>query len=247
MVSAARDASPPVDAAARRDARDPRADRRAGDRPATRVGHRHPRPGRRPDAPARRPVDDALRLGPGQPRRRGRRSRRAGKIPPEAAIDSPDWYAPLDRHRASTITGLARARFATGGAASTGSSSGGPGEAPTDAGHTVSERRLERRRSPTSARSTSTPCARRSRATRRRPTPAARRSPPARPNPYKHEFTVRLVVDRPARIPTPGVDRRVFTSAAGPDACAPASRSGWAPAARRRSATPTSTATTCRS
>ena len=40
-------------------------------------------------------MDVALRLGPRRPRRRGRRGRQAAQIPPEAAIDSPDWYAPL--------------------------------------------------------------------------------------------------------------------------------------------------------
>jgi len=38
----------------------------------------------------------------------------SGKIPPEAAIDSPDWYAPLTGRQVQ-ITGLARARFAAGG------------------------------------------------------------------------------------------------------------------------------------
>jgi hypothetical protein len=38
----------------------------------------------------------------------------SGDIPPEAAIDSPDWYAPLTGSSVE-ITGLARARFATGG------------------------------------------------------------------------------------------------------------------------------------
>src|SRR5205085_1767190 len=38
----------------------------------------------------------------------------AGHIPPEAAIDSPDWYAPLTGSSVQ-ITGLARARFATAG------------------------------------------------------------------------------------------------------------------------------------
>jgi hypothetical protein len=37
----------------------------------------------------------------------------SGDIPPEAAIDSPDWYAPLTGS-STEITGLARARFATG-------------------------------------------------------------------------------------------------------------------------------------
>src|SRR6185503_11840544 len=37
----------------------------------------------------------------------------SGKIPPEAAIDSPDWYAPVSGS-ALDVTGLARARFATG-------------------------------------------------------------------------------------------------------------------------------------
>ncbi|HWX75760.1 MAG TPA: hypothetical protein VNZ05_10660, partial [Solirubrobacteraceae bacterium] len=38
----------------------------------------------------------------------------SGNIPPEAAISSPDWYAPLTGSSVE-ITGLARARFATGG------------------------------------------------------------------------------------------------------------------------------------
>src|SRR5204863_373246 len=38
----------------------------------------------------------------------------AGNIPAEAAIDSPDWYAPLTGSSVD-VTGLARARFATGG------------------------------------------------------------------------------------------------------------------------------------
>jgi hypothetical protein len=38
----------------------------------------------------------------------------SGDIPPEAAINSPDWYAPLTGSSAQ-INGLARARFATGG------------------------------------------------------------------------------------------------------------------------------------
>ncbi len=39
----------------------------------------------------------------------------SGKIPAEAAIDSPDWYAPVTGDSVN-ITGLARARFAPGGA-----------------------------------------------------------------------------------------------------------------------------------
>src|SRR5581483_1614599 len=38
---------------------------------------------------------------------------RSGKIPPEAAIDSPDWYAPLTGS-SFRVAGLARSRFATG-------------------------------------------------------------------------------------------------------------------------------------
>jgi subtilase family protein len=38
----------------------------------------------------------------------------SGNIPPEAAINSPDWYAPLTGS-STEITGLARARFASGG------------------------------------------------------------------------------------------------------------------------------------
>jgi subtilase family protein len=38
----------------------------------------------------------------------------SGDIPPEAAINAPDWYAPLTG-TSMDVTGLARARFATGG------------------------------------------------------------------------------------------------------------------------------------
>ena len=41
-------------------------------------------------------------------------SSKRSKVPPEAAIYSPDWYAPLTG-KTLEVTGLARARFASGG------------------------------------------------------------------------------------------------------------------------------------
>ena len=76
----ARDAPPPVDAAPRRDARDPRADRRAGDRPATPPAPAPPTPAPT-RAPSDRPVDDRTSAGAGStsaprsPSRRAARSR----------------------------------------------------------------------------------------------------------------------------------------------------------------------------
>ncbi len=79
VVSAARDASPAVDACAQT-----RRGRSWSRRPSacwrrTPIGAGHPRPRRRPDEALDRPVDDALRLGPGECGRCGRASRRAGR------------------------------------------------------------------------------------------------------------------------------------------------------------------------
>ena len=158
------------------------------------------------------------------------RSRRAGKIPPEAAIDSPDWYAPLTG-TSSTIGGLARARFATGGKFHWKLEWGaGPGADDLD---DRPRGRLDRRRSPTSARSTSTPSAPRWPATRRPLDPGVPTFAPLGRTPTSSEFTVRLMVtgdgDPDAGRRPPGAHR-----AHRPDAARPATRSAWAPAARRR-------------
>ena len=132
----------------------------------------------------------------------------AGKVPPEAAIDSPDWYAPLTGSSLK-IGGLARARFATGHSFSW-KLQWGAGEAPT-AWHTAK-----------SGNSTTTVTSFGSIDLNQVRSALSSYSPPAdsggptfapgEPNPFKHEFTVRLVVNGQS-IPTPGVDRRVFTSA----------------------------------
>jgi hypothetical protein len=128
-----------------------------------------------------------------------------GDIPPEAAIDSPDWYAPLTGSSVH-ITGLARARFATGGHFHW-KLMWGPGEAPSswttasegDSSGTVTDFGsidLEAVRSAL----------------------ASYVVPPdgggptfglGEPNPYQNEFAVQLEVNG-QDIPLTGIDRRVF-------------------------------------
>ena len=72
------------------------------------------RSGRQPDAAARPAVDRLTSAGGAPNVGAAVGAVLGGNIPPEAAIDSPDWYAPLTGSSAE-ITGLARARFATGG------------------------------------------------------------------------------------------------------------------------------------
>ncbi len=131
----------------------------------------------------------------------------AGDVPPEAAIDSPSWYAPLTG--ASTeITGLARARFAAGdhlhwklmwGAGQAPSSwttvhEGESSGTVTDFGAIDLEsvrKALETYVAPPDAGG---------------PTFAA-----GEPNPFQHEFTVQLEVSGDG-IPLTGIDRRVFST-----------------------------------
>jgi subtilase family protein/hemolysin type calcium-binding protein len=136
---------------------------------------------------------------------------RSGQIPPEAAIDSPDWYAPLTGASVH-ITGLARARFATGGhfhwelqwgvgqepASWTTANQGDSSAEVTDFGNVA----LSQVRAA-----------------------IASYTPPVDPggpvfsaasrNPLKGEFTVRVLV-RGEGVATPGIDRRVLTSAEDP-------------------------------
>jgi subtilase family protein len=132
----------------------------------------------------------------------------SGEIPPEAAIDSPDWYSPITGD-SLPITGLARARFADGGNFHW-RLEWGAGETPTtwntvgegDSSSTVTNFGSVDMNAVRAALASYTP-------------PLDTGGPtfsPNSPNPYKFEFTVRLVVTNPD-IPTPGVDRRVFTSA----------------------------------
>ncbi|HEY4427929.1 MAG TPA: S8 family serine peptidase [Solirubrobacteraceae bacterium] len=135
----------------------------------------------------------------------------SGDIPPEAAIGSPDWYAPLTG--ASTeITGLARARFATGGQFHW-KLMWGPGEAPSswttvregDSSGTVSD-----------FGSIDLNEVRRALATYVvPPDPGGPTFAPGEPNPFQHEFTVQLEVNGHG-IPLTGIDRRVLDTFSDP-------------------------------
>jgi len=131
----------------------------------------------------------------------------SGDIPPEAAIDSPAWYAPLTGPSAD-ITGLARSRFATGGqlhwklmwgAGETPSSwttvhEGESSGTVTDFGSidlTAVRKALETYVVP--------------------PDPGGPAFGAGEPNPFQHEFTVQLEVSGEG-IPTTGIDRRVFST-----------------------------------
>jgi hypothetical protein len=136
---------------------------------------------------------------------------RSGQIPPEAAIDSPDWYAPLTGASVH-IAGMARARFATGTqfhwelqwgvgqepASWTTVKAGDSSGEVTDFGDID----LGQVRSAIAAY-----------------TPPADPGSPAfsavSANPLKNEFTVRVVV-KGQGIATPGIDRRVLSSAEDP-------------------------------
>ncbi len=132
----------------------------------------------------------------------------SGKIPPEVAIDSPDWYAPVTGNSIE-ITGLARSRFAAGGSFNW-KLEWGVGEAPTSwttaksgtSTGTVTDFGSIDLSKVRSAIASSTP-------------PVDLAGPtlsPTSPSPFKNEFTVRVVANG-AGISTPGVDRRVLTSA----------------------------------
>jgi hypothetical protein len=132
----------------------------------------------------------------------------SSKIPPEAAIDTPDWYAPVTGPSVH-VTGLARARFATGGEFHW-RLEWGAGETPTgNQWHAFATGD-----SPNSSVSGTIDL------NQVRAAVAANTIPPdsggpvfsaASPNPYQQEFTVRLVVSG-QDIPTLGVDRRVLTA-----------------------------------
>jgi hypothetical protein len=136
---------------------------------------------------------------------------RNGKIPPEAAIDSPDWYAPLTG-ASFHVSGLARARFAGGGHFSW-KLEWGAGEAPSswevasegESSGTVTDFGDVDLEAVREALASYVPPA----------DPGGPAFAPAGDNPYAHEFAVRLIVEGDD-VPTPGIDRRVFTSAEDP-------------------------------
>lgn len=131
----------------------------------------------------------------------------AGNIPPEAAIDSPNWYAPLTGSSVS-IAGLARARFATGGRFHW-KLEWGAGQAPsawTTAGEGDSSGTV------TSFGSIDLQAVREALATYVVPPDAGGPTfAPAEPNPFQHEFTVQLEVSGEG-LALSGIDRRVFST-----------------------------------
>jgi subtilase family protein len=129
----------------------------------------------------------------------------AGHIPPEAAIDAPDWYAPLTGSSLH-VTGLARARFATGGHFHW-KLMWGPGEAPSS-WTTASEG--ESSGTVTDFGSIDLQAVRSALATYVVPPDGGGPTFGAgEPNPFQNEFAVQLEVNG-QDIPITGIDRRVF-------------------------------------
>ncbi|MEA2479190.1 MAG: hypothetical protein QOJ07_1112 [Thermoleophilaceae bacterium] len=132
----------------------------------------------------------------------------SGKIPPEASIGSPDWYAPLTG-ASVPISGRALARFATGRQFHW-KLEWGPGLAPTS-WNTASEGDSTGA-AVTSFGSIDLNAVRAALASYTRPNdPGMPTFAPGGTDPYKGQFAVRLTVTG-AGIPTPGVDRKVLTA-----------------------------------
>ncbi|MBN8870660.1 MAG: FG-GAP repeat protein [Solirubrobacterales bacterium] len=132
----------------------------------------------------------------------------SGKLPPEATITSPDWYAPLTGDTLQ-VRGLARARVATGGHF-TWKLEWGTGQEPdtwhqvgsgtssgtvTDFGTIQLDQVRQALASYDAGQDSGGPI-----------------FSTSGTDPLDHEFTVRLIVNGDG-IDTPGIDRRVFTSA----------------------------------
>lgn len=136
---------------------------------------------------------------------------REGNIPPEAAIITPDWYAPLVGNSVS-LTGIARARHASGGNFHY-RVEWGAGQAPTglpgnpwnlivegDASGTL-----------TDLGTVNLAAVRAALATFVVPPDAADATfSPSSPHPLQDQFTVRLTVTVPGKMP--GIDRKVLTA-----------------------------------
>ncbi len=142
----------------------------------------------------------------------------SGKIPPEAAIASPDWYAPVTGASVH-ITGLARARFAAAQQFHW-RLEWGVGETPSDAAGSLTPWHTFASGDSPGTSVSGTLDLDQVRSALATYVPAPDTGAPVLPgdvnpatgsNPYKHEFTVRLVVSG-QDIPTPGVDRRVLTA-----------------------------------
>ena len=136
-----------------------------------------------------------------------------GKVPPIAAIDSPDWFAPLTGSRL-VVSGRATAPRASGGRF-TYKLMWAPGLQPTPGTwrvvasgttsgtlHTLGSIDLNAVRK---ALASYTPPA----------DPGAPSFAAGEPNPMQQQFNVQLEVSVPG-VPTPGIDRRVFTAIADP-------------------------------
>ena len=129
----------------------------------------------------------------------------SGDIPPEAAIDSPEWFAPLTGSKVE-ITGLARARFANGGQFHW-KLMWGAGQAPS-AWTTVGEG--ESTGTVSDFGSIDLEAVRKALAEYVvPPDPGGPTFAAGEPNPFQHEFTVQLEVNGQG-IQLPGIDRRVF-------------------------------------
>ncbi len=134
-----------------------------------------------------------------------------GDIPPEAAIDSPSWYAPLTGQSAE-ITGLARARFATGGQLHW-KLMWGAGQVPSS---WTTVREGESSGTVTDFGSIDLETVRKALETYVVPPDAGGPTFGAgEPNPFQHEFTVQIEVSGQG-IPLTGIDRRVFSTFSDP-------------------------------
>lgn len=134
-----------------------------------------------------------------------------GDIPPEAAIYSPSWYQPLTGERVE-VTGLARARFATGGELHW-KLMWGPGQAPSS-WTTVDEG--ESSGTVTDFGSLDLASVRKALETYVVPPDAGGPTFAAgEPSPFQHEFTVQLEVSGQG-IPMTGIDRRVLSTFSDP-------------------------------
>ncbi len=129
----------------------------------------------------------------------------SGDIPPEAAINGPDWYAPLTGSSVD-ITGLARARFATGGQFHW-KLMWGAGQVPSS---WTTVREGDSSGTVTDFGSIDLEAVRQALATYVvPPDPGGPTFAAGEPNPFQHEFTVQLEVNGQA-VPLTGIDRRVF-------------------------------------
>lgn len=130
-------------------------------------------------------------------------------IPPQAAIDSPDWYAPVTGASVD-IRGLARARFATGKAFHW-KLMWGPGLAPAP-GSWVTAAQGDSTNSVTDFGAVDLAAVRAALAAATvPPDPAGPTFAAGEPNPFADQFTVQLEVSGQG-IPMTGIDRRVFTA-----------------------------------